>query len=127
MPLQENRIFVIGRDGKNMYLIARADLERRQLPGYFLFVVGSRQVEGQHGACFSCASTRCTSTWRSAAVGQNPARQFEHIGHGALVQHLVNRRPPHHPLHRHLRPHRGNHDGVAIFQTLQVGTNAVQQ
>src|SRR5690242_12796973 len=59
--------------------------------------------------------------------GQDSAGQLEHFGKRIFRMQFVLSRPANHSVNRNLRSDRGNEQGVAVLQTMQIGAHAVQE
>ena len=58
---------------------------------------------------------------------QDSAGQVQSVGQRGFAMQFVNRRASHHPAHRDLSAHGGNHERVSVFQPLEIRSDAVQQ
>src|SRR5713226_7279286 len=119
MPLHKDRVFVVGRDRKDVNGITVSDGECLELLLDGLVVSGRRKIQGQHGALFMGFDALDLNVSQRCG-GQDAAGQLKNFGNRRFTMQFVNGRPPNHALDSNLWSDGWDEQSVAIFETVQI-------
>src|SRR6266576_131879 len=97
MALKIDRVFIVGRDGKEMYLISPLDLEIQKLPVDGLVVSRRCKVQRKHRSFFMRLNPLHFDVPQRSR-GKNSAGQFETFSERRLTPQFIHGRTSHHPV-----------------------------